>query len=191
MPAGTSPRQPGENSESSDEDDLVGLGECEQRRRGAEHRDRDRVPAPEAVGDQATDRGGDDVPGAVEADDESGLCDRVALLAQVEDEEDRDEAAEAVDERAGAKDPDGAGQCADPCAQCPPLLRHRPNEPLGARLALDGRPPPVRSSSADCRRCASLFWPPRSSARSPSCSDSSSPVRTTSRHSAEAFRRRA
>ena len=73
--------------------------------------------------------GGKHVSGAVEADDESRLGDRVALLAQVEHEEDRDEAPEAIDEGSGAEDPDRPWQLSDSGPQRLSFLRHPATEP--------------------------------------------------------------
>ncbi len=134
--------EPGERRERDDQRQRLGLRQREHRRRRGEHRERDRVPAAEAVGQVPADERGADAAEAVGAHGEARLRRRVPLVLEVQDEEDDHEAPEPVDERAGEQEPRGRRQLAQALTE-----RHRPTlenpadaaHGLGALLLPAGR----------------------------------------------------
>src|SRR5205814_1845978 len=81
---------------------------------------------------------GDDVSQAVRAEREAGARGGVAEVREIDDQERRDERAEAVDERAAQEDPHAGGKCAELVAEAHARLRRdvqqRAKELLQQRL---------------------------------------------------------
>jgi hypothetical protein len=105
--------QPEHCGERDHPSECASLGEEDGRCRRSEHRDCDRAPSSEPVGQVATHGGRRQAACTVGARGQARLSHRKPRVHQVQHEEDGDEAPEPVDERAREQDPSGAGERSD------------------------------------------------------------------------------